>query len=300
MRRIPGGAATARRRPRPGRRGGRAGHPGGRPGAGRRGGLRAHGAAGRRPSRRRRRCGSPRPTATRRWPALDPAVRDGARPGGRRGSRTFHRRQRRDSWFMEEAGTGVLGQLVRPLDRVGLYVPGGSAAYPSSVLMNAIPATVAGVAEIVICTPAGPDGKVPPAVLAAARAGRRPGDLPDRRRAGRGGPGLRHGVDPPGGQDRRPGQRLRGHGQTAGLRGGGHRHGGGPQRDPGRGRRDGARRRGWPRTSWPRRNTIRWPPPSASRRRRRWPRRAGGGRAAARAAARGAPSRRRPWRASGR
>ena len=93
---------------------------------------------------------------------------------------------------MEEAGTGVLGQLVRPLDRVGLYVPGGSAAYPSSVLMNAIPATVAGVAEIAICTPVGKDGRVPPAVLAAAALAGRPGDLPDRRRAGRGGPGVRH------------------------------------------------------------------------------------------------------------
>lgn len=81
----------------------------------------------------------------------------------------FHARQRRESWFTDEPGTGVLGQLVRPLRRVGLYVPGGSAAYPSSVLMNAIPARVAGVAEVVMCTPVGAGRDVTPAVLAAAR-----------------------------------------------------------------------------------------------------------------------------------
>ncbi len=81
----------------------------------------------------------------------------------------FHRQQQRPSWFVPEAGTGLLGEMVRPLRRVGLYVPGGSAAYPSSVLMNAIPATVAGVAEIAMCTPVGPDRVLAPAVLAAAR-----------------------------------------------------------------------------------------------------------------------------------
>lgn len=80
----------------------------------------------------------------------------------------FHRRQRRESWFYHEDGVGLLGQLVRPLSRVGLYVPGGSAAYPSTVLMNAIPARMAGVEELVVCTPVGRDGAIPPAVLAAA------------------------------------------------------------------------------------------------------------------------------------
>jgi len=80
----------------------------------------------------------------------------------------FHRRQRRESWVAEEAA-GLTGQLIRPLRRVGLYVPGGSAAYPSSVLMNALPAVVAGVEEIAICTPTGPTGRVPAAVLAAAQ-----------------------------------------------------------------------------------------------------------------------------------
>ena len=100
--------------------------------------------------------------------SLDPVVRDALTLAADR-IEAFHARQRRESWFVEEAGTGTLGQLVRPLQRVGLYVPGGSAAYPSSVLMNGIPAKVAGVAEIVMCTPVGRERRVPPAVLAAAR-----------------------------------------------------------------------------------------------------------------------------------
>jgi histidinol dehydrogenase len=100
--------------------------------------------------------------------SLDSSVREAlALAADRVGA--FHARQRRESWFADEAGTGVLGQLVRPLHRVGLYVPGGSAAYPSSVLMNAIPAKVAGVAEVIMCTPAGRERSVAPAVLAAAR-----------------------------------------------------------------------------------------------------------------------------------
>ncbi len=80
---------------------------------------------------------------------------------------SFHILQRQSSWsFAEESGT-VLGQIVRPMERVGIYVPGGKAAYPSSVLMNAIPARVAGVKEIVMACPA-PGGDPNPAVLAAA------------------------------------------------------------------------------------------------------------------------------------
>lgn len=83
--------------------------------------------------------------------------------------RNFHQRQVRQSWFTTgESGT-MLGQLVRPLKRVGLYVPGGTAAYPSSVLMNAIPAKIAGVPEVVITTPPGADGKINPAILVAAQ-----------------------------------------------------------------------------------------------------------------------------------
>jgi len=84
----------------------------------------------------------------------------------------YHRRQLTNSWFEPDNRGMILGQLVRPLARVGIYVPGGTAAYPSSVLMNALPARVAGVPEIVMATPPGRDGKINPAVLAAAaRAG---------------------------------------------------------------------------------------------------------------------------------
>ncbi len=80
----------------------------------------------------------------------------------------FHAKQRRTSWLDAQPGQ-ISGQLVRPLDRVGLYVPGGTAAYPSTVLMTAIPAQVAGVPEIVLCTPAQKDGRVSPLVLYAAQ-----------------------------------------------------------------------------------------------------------------------------------
>ncbi len=81
--------------------------------------------------------------------------------------RAYAERQTLESWRFTEADGTVLGQQVTPLDRVGLYVPGGKAAYPSSVLMNAIPAKVAGVAEIVMVVPA-PDGALNDLVLAAA------------------------------------------------------------------------------------------------------------------------------------
>lgn len=81
--------------------------------------------------------------------------------------RQYHQHQRAESWSYTEADGTVLGQKITPLDRVGLYVPGGKAAYPSSVLMNALPAKVAGVAEIIMVTPT-PDGVLNPIVLAAA------------------------------------------------------------------------------------------------------------------------------------
>ena len=81
--------------------------------------------------------------------------------------RAFHERQRMDGWTFAEADGTVLGQRVTPLDRVGLYVPGGKAAYPSSVLMNAIPAKVAGVQELIMVVPT-PGGERNPLVLAAA------------------------------------------------------------------------------------------------------------------------------------
>ena len=81
--------------------------------------------------------------------------------------RKYHERQRAKSWQFTEADGTTLGQRVTPLDRVGLYVPGGKAAYPSSVLMNALPAKVAGVAELVMAVPT-PSGERSPLVLAAA------------------------------------------------------------------------------------------------------------------------------------
>ena len=82
--------------------------------------------------------------------------------------RLYHSAQKRDGYELPLADGSWLGQRITPLDAVGLYVPGGSAAYPSSVLMNVIPAQVAGVKRIVITTPAGRDGKLPSAVLVAA------------------------------------------------------------------------------------------------------------------------------------
>ncbi|MFC3902454.1 histidinol dehydrogenase [Acinetobacter marinus] len=81
--------------------------------------------------------------------------------------REFHQAQKQDGWTYVDALGNTLGQKVTPLDRVGIYVPGGLASYPSSVLMNAIPAHVAGVPEIIMVVPA-PNGELNPLVLAAA------------------------------------------------------------------------------------------------------------------------------------
>ncbi|MDT0162222.1 MULTISPECIES: histidinol dehydrogenase [Bacillus] len=83
--------------------------------------------------------------------------------------RSFHEKQLRPSWMTTDENGTMLGQKVTPLDSAGLYVPGGTAAYPSSVLMNVIPAKVAGVRRIVITSPPGRDGKLPAAVLVAAK-----------------------------------------------------------------------------------------------------------------------------------
>lgn len=80
----------------------------------------------------------------------------------------FHARQKQQSWLTTKEDGTILGQRIRGLKRVGIYVPGGTAAYPSSVLMNAIPAKIAGVEEIVMVTPPGKDGKPNPAIMAAA------------------------------------------------------------------------------------------------------------------------------------
>jgi len=97
---------------------------------------------------------------------LNPEIRDALQLAAAR-IRTFHEAQKQDSWtYIDDLGN-TLGQQVTPLDRVGIYVPGGLASYPSSVLMNAVPAHVAGVSEIIMVVPA-PNGELNPLVLAAA------------------------------------------------------------------------------------------------------------------------------------
>jgi len=98
--------------------------------------------------------------------ALEPGARSALQAAADR-IRSFHQRQLGGEWSFTEPDGTVLGQRVAPLERVGLYVPGGKAAYPSSVLMNAIPAVVAGVPQIVMVVPT-PDGVRNPLVLAAA------------------------------------------------------------------------------------------------------------------------------------
>ncbi|MDH5727415.1 MAG: histidinol dehydrogenase [Gammaproteobacteria bacterium] len=97
---------------------------------------------------------------------LEPSMRDLIKTSAER-IRAYHEHQKADSWSYKEADGTLLGQQVTPMDKVGLYVPGGKAAYPSSVLMNAIPAKVAGVPELIMVVPT-PDGEVNELVLALA------------------------------------------------------------------------------------------------------------------------------------
>ena len=83
--------------------------------------------------------------------------------------RKYHEKQIQNSWFTSETNGTMLGQKVTPLNRVGVYVPGGKAVYPSSVLMNIVPAKVAGVPNIVMTTPPGKDGKICASTLVAAK-----------------------------------------------------------------------------------------------------------------------------------
>ena len=138
--------------------------------------------------------------------------------------RAFHAKQKREGFLMTEREGVVLGQKITPLARVGIYVPGGTAAYPSTVLMNAIPAHIAGVGEIIMATPPGRDGKIRPAILAAAKLAGVTRIFKMGGRPGGGRLGLRHPGRAQGGQDRGPRQRLCGRGQAAGVRPGEHRH----------------------------------------------------------------------------
>lgn len=83
--------------------------------------------------------------------------------------RKFHQQQKRSSFIINDESGIVMGQKIIPVDRAGLYVPGGTAAYPSTVLMDAIPAKIAGCPEVVMVTPPGADGKINPVILAAAK-----------------------------------------------------------------------------------------------------------------------------------
>ncbi len=100
--------------------------------------------------------------------ALDPADRAALGKASMR-VREFHRKRVPASWEMREEGGAYMGVRVRPLQRVGLYVPGGKASYPSSVIMNAVPASVVEVPEILMATPPQPDGSLRPEILMAAR-----------------------------------------------------------------------------------------------------------------------------------
>ncbi|MEA1939208.1 MAG: histidinol dehydrogenase, partial [Candidatus Caldatribacteriota bacterium] len=83
--------------------------------------------------------------------------------------KNYHLHQKENSWFTTEEKSIILGQVVNPIERVGLYVPGGTAAYPSSLIMAAVPAIIAGVKEIVVVTPPSPDGKINPYLLSTAK-----------------------------------------------------------------------------------------------------------------------------------
>jgi len=101
------------------------------------------------------------------YAAIEPAERAALELAAERISR-YHAKQKQETWLSTDEADVLLGQMVRPLDKVGIYVPGGKAAYPSSVLMNALPAKVAGVGEIVMVVPM-PDGVANLHVLAAAK-----------------------------------------------------------------------------------------------------------------------------------
>ena len=102
------------------------------------------------------------------YEAVDPALIDVIRKA-LVNIRSYHEKQRQNSWFTSETNGTMLGQKITALQRVGVYVPGGKAVYPSSVLMNIVPAKVAGVDQIVMTTPPGKDGKVNPSTLVAAK-----------------------------------------------------------------------------------------------------------------------------------
>ncbi len=180
----------------------------------------------------------------------------------------YHRTQVEEETRHEREGI-VIRNLVRPVDRAGCYVPGGRAVYPSTVLMTAIPAQVAGVPEIALCVPPGPDGTVPQATLAAAALL----GLDEVYRVGgaQAIAAMAYGTETirAGRRHRRPRQRLRHPGQAGGGRRRRHRGHRRPVGAGGGGRRVGPAPTTWPSTSWPRPSTAPTAPPSSSPGRRR-------------------------------
>ena len=130
----------------------------------------------------------------------------------------FHQQRLPKSWVSFEDEGVVLGKRYAPVAKAGIYVPGGRASYPSTVMMNAIPARVAGVSRIVMVTPIGAGGVISPAVLVAAQEA----GVEEIYQVGRGSGdrsfGLRHPYHSQGGRDYRPGQYLRHPSQKAGVR----------------------------------------------------------------------------------
>lgn len=135
---------------------------------------------------------------------LDPAFVAALEKAARQ-IREFHQREVEQSWFTTRPDGTMLGVKVTPLAAAGIYVPGGRAQYPSTVLMNAIPAKVAGVKRVVMVTPPQKDGLISPYTLAAAKARRRGRNLYGGRRPGRGRAGIRYRDHSARRQNHRPG-----------------------------------------------------------------------------------------------
>jgi histidinol dehydrogenase len=148
----------------------------------------------------------------------------------------FHERQRTRTWMYQDDGA-TLGQMIVPLDDVGVYVPGGKAVYPSTILMTVIPAKVAGVRRVAMCTPPSKDGISPYLLVAADIAG-----VGEIYQIGGVQAIAAMAYESPRGQDRGAGECLRGGGQTDDLRAGGHRHDRRPERAPRSGGRRGESR----------------------------------------------------------
>lgn len=150
------------------------------------------------------------------WSSLDPDFRSTLELAAEN-IRHFHSQQVHRDFVVADRPGIVMGQRYTPIQRVGVCVPRSPEAFPSTILMNVIPARIAGVSEIYVVTPPRPDGSVSAEALAAAYiAGGHPG-LPRGRRPGGGSPGLRHGDDSPGGQNCRPRRHLCRHRQAQGF-----------------------------------------------------------------------------------